>query len=132
MKLFFIAMTTIRWEITTMNFNGTAEFQKDFKKLSKKFRSLDDDLVEFKKVLSETPLGIGKHFNVITKIEFLHIVKARLFCKYLKGSSLRIIYSYFIQEQRIEFIELYFKGEKEYEDRERIKEYLRIHNPPKK
>ncbi|OQX71403.1 hypothetical protein B6D52_01675, partial [Candidatus Parcubacteria bacterium 4484_255] len=32
--------------------------------------------------------------------EFLRIVKARLFCRYLKGSSLRIVYSYFEQERR--------------------------------
>ena len=56
--------------------------------------------------------------------ESLCIVKARLFCRYLKGTSLRIIYSYFEQEQKIEFIELYFKGDKDNEDRERIKEYL--------
>ncbi|MBI2591646.1 MAG: hypothetical protein HYW34_03150 [Candidatus Brennerbacteria bacterium] len=35
------------------------------------------------------------------------------------------IYSHAEQEQRIEFIELYFKGDKENENRERIKEYLK-------
>ena len=114
-----------------MNFNELPEFQKELKRLAKKYRSIPNDLQEFCSVVSAVPLGNSKHFNVITTTEFLHIVKARLFCKYLKGSSLRVIYSYFIQEQRIEFIELYFKGEKENEDRERIKEYLRIHNPPK-
>lgn len=110
-----------------MNFESAQEFQKDFKKLSKKFRNLDSDLIEFKKILDEAPLGIGKHFNVITQTEVLRIVKARLFCRYLKGSSLRIVYSYFEQEQCIEFIELYFNGDKENEDRGRIKEYLSNH-----
>ena len=72
---------TIRLEIMKMNFKNTSEFQKDFKRLSKKFRSLDSDLSEFKKVLNEAPLGIGKHFNVITKTDHLYIVKARFFCK---------------------------------------------------
>ncbi len=108
-----------------MNFNELPEFSKEFKRFSKKYKSLHDDLVEFKRIVSIIPLGNSKHFNIITQTEVLHIVKARLFCKYLKGSSLRIIYSYFEQKQRIEFIELYFKGDKENENRERIKEYLR-------
>ena len=112
-----------------MNFKSTAEFQKDFKRLSKKFRSLDSDLIEFKKILNKAPLGIGKHFNVITKTGYLYIVKARFFCKGLKKKDLRIIYAYIENHQIIEmvgidFIELYFKGDKENEDRERIKEYL--------
>ena len=82
-----------------MNFSGTAEFQKDFKKLSKKFRSLDDDLAEFKKVLSEAPLGIGKHFNVITKTGSIFIIKARFFCRSLKRKDLRIIYAHIEGQQ---------------------------------
>jgi len=100
-------------------------FLRNSSGFSKKYKSLHDDLVEFKRIVSIIPLGNSKHFNIITQTEVLHIVKARLFCKYLKGSSLRIIYSYFEQKQRIEFIELYFKGDKENENRERIKEYLR-------
>jgi hypothetical protein len=45
-------------------------------------------------------------------------------CKALKGrgvnSGLRLIYAYFNEEQRITFVELYFKGDKENEDRQRI------------
>jgi len=113
-----------------MNFKSTAEFQKDFKRLSKKFRSLDSDLIEFKKVLNEAPLGIGKHFNVITKTGYLYIVKARFFCKSLKKKDLRVIYAYIENHQIIEmvgidFIEIYFKGDKENEDCERIKDYLK-------
>lgn len=113
-----------------MNFKATQEFQKDFKKLSKKFKSLDSDLTEFEKVLSEAPLGIGKHFNVITKAGCCYVVKARFFCKSLKKKDLRIIYVYTENYQvkeiaEIEFLEVYFKGEKENEDREKIKEYLK-------
>lgn len=130
MKPFFIATMIIQSEIMKMNFRCAIEFQKDFKKLYKKFRSLESDLVEFKKVLNESPLGIGKHFNIIKKTEQIYIVKARFFCKSLKKKNLRIIYGYIESHQIIEmigidFIEIYFKGGKENEDRERIKEYLK-------
>ena len=110
-----------------MNFDELPAFQKELKKLSKKYRSLSSDLQEFCNVVSVVPLGSSKHFNVIMETEVLYILKARLFCKYLKGSSLRVIYSYFEQEQRIEFIEIYFKGDKENENRDRIKTYLSNH-----
>ena len=110
-----------------MNFDKLPEFQKELKRLGKKYKSLSNDLKEFCNVVSAVPLGNSKHFNITTQTEILYIVKARLFCKYLKGSSLRIIYSYFEQEQRIEFIEVYFKGDKKNENSQRIKEYLRNH-----
>jgi len=58
-------------------------------------------------------------------IEYPQIYKARKFaCKSLKGigsrSGIRIIYAYYEKEDKIEFIEIYFKGDKEAEDRERI------------
>ncbi len=114
-----------------MNFRNTIEFKNDFKKLSKKFRSLDSDLAEFKKILNESPLGIGKHFNIITKTESVYVIKARFFCRSLKKKDLRIIYVYIKNNQiiemlGIEFIEIYFKGRKQNEDSERIKGYLRM------
>lgn len=111
----------------TMTFDELPEFQKERKRLVRKYRSLSEDLREFRNVVSVVPLGNQKHFAVIARDEHLHIVKTRLFCRYLKGSSLRIIYSYFEQEQRIEFIEIYYKGDKENEDRQRVKEYLTRH-----
>ena len=107
-----------------MTFDELPEFQKDCKRLGKKYKSLIDDLKEFRNVVSIVPLGNSKHFIIITQIKVLYIVKARLFCRYLKGSSLRVIYAYFEQEQRIEFIEVYFKGNKENENHDRIMEYL--------
>jgi len=109
----------------TMSFDELIDFTKDFKRLAKKYRSLPNDLDEFKRVILVSPLGNSKHFNVITKNEQCAIVKARLFCRYLKGASLRIIYAFHCQSCRVDFIELYFKGEKEDEDRERIKAYLK-------
>lgn len=111
-----------------MNFDERPEFQKELKQLGKKYKSLPEDLREFCKVVSAEPLGNSKHFHTIRNIGAqtgpLFIVKARLFCRYLKGASLRIVYCYFEQEQRIEFIELYYKGDKENENRRRIDNYL--------
>ena len=109
----------------TMNFNELSKFSKEFKHLSKKYKSLFDDLEQFKKIISIVPLGNSKHFNVITQNEQCVIIKARLFCRYLKGSSLRIVYAFYHQNCKIEFIKLYPKNEKSNEDRERIKEYLK-------
>ena len=108
-----------------MNFNEPDPFSKDFKRLSKKYRSLHDDLLEFKKVVMALPFGSGKHFNVITKTEQVTVIKARLFCRYLRGSSLRIIYALDATITKIEFIQLYPKNEQEDEDCDRIKEYLK-------
>jgi len=107
-----------------MNFDEIPEFQKDCKGLGKKYLSLYDDLQEFQKVVTVVPLGNSKHFNVIVQTEVLYIIKARLFCRYLKGSSLRVIYAYFKQQEKIEFVEVYFKGDMKNEDHSRIKKYL--------
>lgn len=108
-----------------MNFNELPEFAKEFKRLVKKYKSLTDDLEEFKRIITVLPLGNSKHFNVITKNEHCTVVKARLFCRYLKGSSMRIIYAFHCNNLRVDFIEIYFKGDKENEDRKKIKEYLK-------
>lgn len=111
------------------SFNALAEFEKEFKRLFKKYKTLDDDFEKFKKVLLTAPTGVGKNFVIIHASPSVKILKARMACRILRDRSLRIIYCYFEQEQRIEFIEIYVKGEKENENRERIKEYLKNQNP---
>ena len=109
------------------NFDELPEFQKELKRLSKKYRTLDDDFEKFKKVLLVAPTGSGSNFVIIHSSLNTKMVKARLACRALRDRSLRIIYVHFERERRIEFIELYFKGDKENEDRARIKEYLKNH-----
>ena len=111
-----------------MNFSEINEFSKDFKRLSKKYKSLPDDLFEFKKIISKIPLGNRKHFVVLHGLEEVKILKARFFCKYLRGASLRITYAYAESSTTIYFIELYFKGEQANEDKNRIKNFLRSFN----
>ncbi len=108
-----------------MNFSETNKFSKDFKRLSKKYKSLPDDLLEFKRIVSEIPFGSGKHFVVLHENEEVKILKARLFCKYLRGASLRITYAYVEASTTINFIELYFKGEQANENKALINEFLR-------
>ena len=107
-----------------MKFEELPKFQKDFKKLKKRYLSLTKDLHEFERVISEIPLGNGKHFNMLAHGDSLSIVKARFFCRYLKGKSLRIIYAYFEAEDRIVFIQIYYKGDNESEDGERINQFI--------
>jgi mRNA-degrading endonuclease RelE of RelBE toxin-antitoxin system len=108
-----------------MNFNELPEFSKEFKRFSKKYRSLFEDLEEFKRIIAVSPTGNSKHFNIITRNERCAIIKARLFCRFLKGSSLRIIYAFYCADQKVDFIEIYFKGDEENENRDRIREYLK-------
>lgn len=108
----------------TMKFSETSAFSKDIKRLSKKYRSLPEDLLEFKKVVAAVPCGNSKHFVALHQKENLSIIKARLFCKYLKRNSLRVVYAYDAQLGQIVFIELYFKGNQERESHERIDEFL--------
>lgn len=125
MKAFSTATSAIPSEITMMNFNELPEFSKECKRLAKKYKSLSSDLREFRSVVSVVPLGNSKHFNIVSQTDSVKIIKARLFCRYLKGSSLRVIYAYIEKRKKIDFIEMYFKGNRKNEDRERIKQYLK-------
>ncbi len=112
-----------------MEFTKLDEFQKDLKKLKKRFRTLEDDLKVLEKVLRIEP---GPDGNGRFSIEGLgieqEIVKVKKFaCKALKnkgaGSGIRIIYAYIEETDTIEYIEIYYKGDKEIEDRDRILDY---------
>lgn len=109
------------------------KFKKDLKKLLKRFPSLEEDLDSLIKaqLIAYHKLNIDNHG--IFAIENLSIQNPKIFkvkkfaCKSLKGkgvhSGIRITYAYFPEEDRIEFIEIYYKGDQENEDRERIKNY---------
>jgi len=106
------------------------EFEKEFKKLLKKFQSLDEDLDVFidKQLVLTHKLGVDN--GGVVRIADLGIEEPKVYkvkkfaCKSLKGkgaqSGIRIIYSYSSTRDVVEFIEIYYKGEKENEDRARI------------
>ena len=106
------------------------EFQKDLKKLQKRFLSLTGDLKTFTNTALKAFHKLGQENLGIVQIpslgfEYPKVYKARKFaCRALKGrganTGIRVIYAYFEGEDRIELIEIYFKGDKENEDRERI------------
>lgn len=123
-------MTKIFKKVTSL-----PEFEKDLKKLSKRFKTLEEDLNNF----IQTQLNLyhkqqidNKGILLISglKIQSPQIFKAKKFtCRSLKGkgvqSGIRIIYAYFNEEDRIELIEIYYKGDKENKDRERILMYYK-------
>jgi len=106
------------------------EFEKDLKKLLKKYRTLEEDLETF----VQNQLNLYHKLRIDNRgifpisdlgISYPKIFKAKKFaCRSLKGkgvaSGIRIIYAYFEQEDVIELVEIYYKGEKENEDRNRV------------
>lgn len=109
------------------------EFDKDMRRLLKRFKTFEDDLKIFIKNELNLYHKIGIDNNGVfqvpgLKIESPKIYKAKKFaCRSLKGkgvqSGIRVIYTYFEEQDKIEFIELYYKGDKENEDRKRISKY---------
>lgn len=107
------------------HFNQSPEFEKEFSKLSKKYQSLGEDLKKFEKLLALNPVGFGVNFVTIHHAKELRIVKARLACKSLRDRSIRIIYAHHKDSLTFMYIEIYFKGNKENENRSRIEKYLK-------
>ncbi len=109
-----------------MRFDSLAEYERDLKSLLKKYRTLHDDLEIVKKVLKIAPdENPPRSFRINNLGLTTCIIKVKkIACKALKGSGansgLRLVYAYFEVEQKIVFIELYHKNEKENEDRQRI------------
>jgi hypothetical protein len=109
-----------------MTFEELEEYGKDLKKLLKKYRTLEEDIAIVKKVLTAEPKerppfsfrieGLG--------LKTCMIKVKKIACKAMKGrgvnTGFRLIYAHYEEEQRIVFVELYFKGDKENEDKERI------------
>lgn len=109
-----------------MQFEELLEFKKDLKQLLKKFRTLNDDLDVVKQDLSDEP-GECPPFSFRINnlaLETCVIKVKKIACKALKGrgvnSGLRLIYAYFKNDEKIVFIELYHKNDKENEDKQRI------------
>ena len=106
------------------------EFDKDLKRLLKRFKTIEDDL----EIFIEKELILYHKLNIDNKgvftipglpIKDIKIYKAKKFaCRSSRGkgvqSGVRVIYTYLESTDTIELIEIYYKGDKENEDRERI------------
>ena len=106
------------------------EFEKDMKKLVRRFTSLEEDLQTFIRVAMNLFHKQNIDSQAIFHISDIGIRSPKIYkvkkfaCKALKGkgvqSGIRVIYAYREEEDRIEFIEIYYKGDKASEDRARI------------
>lgn len=109
-------MTTFYW---------LPEFEKELKKLSKKYPTLPTDIEDIKPILLESNTGIGKNFTIIKAADNIQIVKVRILCESLRARTIRLIYAYHANKIEFMYLEVYFKGNKENENRDRIEEYIR-------
>lgn len=118
-----------------INYETIPEFDKDFKKLEKRFKTLSKDFETMQKYTLET-----YYIKMIPTTAFVQIegfcsencqsMKVKKFaCMSLKNlgsrSGIRVIFVCEPADVKITFIEIYFKGDKVNEDRERLKEFLK-------
>lgn len=114
-----------------MNLQQLPEFDKDLKRLFKKYKSILDDLQKVIKVIKAHPDARPPFSYRIDglKIKTIIIKVKKITCASLKGrgvhSGLRLIYAYDITDQTITLIEFYQKNEKELEDSYRILDHFK-------
>lgn len=106
------------------------EFKRDLKKLLKRFPTLKEDLENFISAQLVPFHKLGMDNNGIFRLTDLGfdnppVFKAKKFaCRSLKGkgvmSGIRIIYAFYSDIDRIELVEIYYKGIKENEDHLRV------------
>lgn len=118
-----------------ITYNSIEPFNKDLKRLSKKFPSLLEDLELVKRATIELFHVKKVNNNAVFPIpDFcsgsFQVCKIKKFaCRSLKGrgvkSGIRVTYFFNIQTLKVVFMEIYFKSEQENEDRTRIKDYLK-------
>lgn len=123
-----------------MNFKQTPEFKKELKRLSKKWRSLPNDIRMAQRgivplYVEQTGVDIhllrksffsGKRATILKSLDDgREVVKMRLDVESLgTRSTVRIVFVAVCSASTVLFIELYTKGEKDREDSERITKYL--------
>lgn len=109
-----------------MKFETLTEFEKDLKQLLKKYRTLNTDLDDVRKVLivrpdAQPPFSFRvEGLGITTCVIKIKKIASDSFRGRGSNSGFRLIYAYFREEQRIVFVELYHKNDKENEDRQRI------------
>lgn len=115
-----------------MVFSSLSEFDGEFKKLLKKYRSLEEDLTTLKSILEICPRGQEPGVVRISGLGInTEIYKVKHFrCKALKNkgsrSGVRIVYAYLESNNEIQFVEIYYKEKDDVDcDRERILRYYK-------
>jgi mRNA-degrading endonuclease RelE of RelBE toxin-antitoxin system len=115
-----------------VKFEAVPEFKKELKKLSKKYKLLNEDFEKIRTVLTKklpnhTPgtfeiSDLGA--NVKTPIYKVKHFRSRDFRGKGCRSGFRIIYAHMQNSEKIIFIEIYHKNNKTNHDEKRIKEYF--------
>ncbi|HAV13935.1 MAG TPA: hypothetical protein DCX06_10660 [Opitutae bacterium] len=99
-------------------------FQKELKKLKKRYRSLPEDLKVLEKLILKFPQGEdSRHCNALKKEAHKCICKRRMMCRSGKGSEFRVVYFYDGKVLELMYLEIYFKGDKTTEDSKRIETF---------
>lgn len=118
-----------------IQFKELAEFTKEFGKLCKKFPTLEKDFLSFKN--ASLMVAPREHIliewlgsDIIGEVYKVKKFRCQCISKNSTQSGIRVIYRYSEVTAEIEFIEItlseiYYKGDKEKEDRERIKKYFK-------
>jgi len=123
-----------------MNFEQTSEFSQDLKKLQKKWRSLPNDLSDAIVQINRLYLpqdGVdlteyrsnffnGKRATILRILnDGREVVKMRLDVESLgTGSKVRIVFIVVRDQNKITFVELFTKSDKNREDSNRLRKYL--------
>lgn len=119
----------------TISYEETSDFSRDLKKLKKKFPLLEDDIETVKKNAIElfhiTKLDNKSVFEIsgVGNTDELQFYKIKKFaCKNLKGrgvkSGMRAIYAFLPLENKVVFLEIYFKAKQENEKTQRIIDFI--------
>ncbi|MEO0082148.1 MAG: hypothetical protein ABIL25_07645 [candidate division WOR-3 bacterium] len=107
------------------------EFERDFARLLRKYRTLEDDLVFFTeyalRLFHEKGLPTGR-IERVAGLGFdeppVYVAK-KFACQALKSkgscTGIRVVWAWFPDEGRIEFAEIYLKADKAVEDKQRLK-----------
>jgi hypothetical protein len=113
-----------------MVFTTLSEFDSEFDRLFKKYRSLKEDLEVLKAVLLKYPRGYEPFTFRIPGLGIeTEIYKVKNFrCKALNRGSrsgIRVIYAYLEAKQEIGFVEIYYKEKDDADcNKERIRKYF--------
>ena len=118
-----------------INYVTVPEFDKDFKTLSKKFRTLEKDFGHMKKYTIETFYEKGVPTTAFVPIEgfcgenYTSNKMRKFSCQSLKGrgsaSGIRVIFIWEEETRKITFIEIYFKADQANENKERLQKFIK-------
>jgi len=127
--------------MTKIKFERHDRFEKQIKKLIRRYRSLEEDLEIVKKYVIEAFHIENKDNEAVELVpkfdrKTVQIYKIRKFaCKALKGkgvrSGIRVIYAFYPEKFEVEFLEIYFKEKHDTDmDYDFARKYLKANTAP--